>query len=87
MTARTATVRARVTPTIKTEAESILKKLGLSVSEAINLFLMQIKLTKGVPFDIKIPNEETKTVFEETDKGIGLVKCENADDMFEKLGI
>ena len=37
--------------------------------------------------DVAVPNKITEQVFQDTDAGRNLVKCENADDMFEKLGI
>jgi len=53
-------VRARIEPDIKHNAEAILKNLGLSNSQAIVLFYKQIILNQGLPFDLKIPNEETQ---------------------------
>lgn len=85
--AKTAMIVARTEPELKADAEKILKKLGLSTTEAINLFLAQIRLRKGLPFDVKIPNKTTRETFEKTDAGKELVKCKDADDMFRKLGI
>lgn len=56
---KTAMIRARIEPTLKEETEKILEALGLSVSEAITLFYKQITFQKGLPFDVKIPNEVT----------------------------
>lgn len=53
-------VRARIEPDIKHNAEEILKNLGLSNSQAIGLFYKQIIINQGLPFDLKIPNEETQ---------------------------
>ncbi|CAM4385776.1 MAG: hypothetical protein LEGION0398_MBIBDBAK_01125 [Legionellaceae bacterium] len=39
------------------------------------------------PLELKIPNEETKRDLEGTEQGIGLVVCENSEDLFNKLGI
>ncbi len=85
--AKTAIIRAKIDPTLKEEVEDILDKLGLSTTEAVNLFLHQIKLRKGIPFDIKIPNKTTLKTFKETDNGKNLIRCEDAEDMFKKLGI
>ncbi len=85
--AKTAMIVARIEPDLKTDAEKILKKLGLSTTEAINLFLSQIRLHKGLPFEIKIPNKTTLETFRKTDEGKELVKCKDAEDMFKKLGI
>jgi antitoxin component of RelBE/YafQ-DinJ toxin-antitoxin module len=38
-------------------------------------------------FDERIPNEETLKAIEEAEKGIDLIKCDDADDLFRKLGI
>ncbi|KTD70341.1 Antitoxin DinJ [Legionella santicrucis] len=82
---KTATVRARVEPELKLEVESVLNELGLSVSEAIEIYLRQIKLVHGIPFDIRIPNKTTQETFEHTDRGENLNYYKNAKDMFDKL--
>ena len=56
----------------KDEAKKIFKKLGLTMGEAFNLFLHQVQLKQGMPFDIRIPNEETKRVLDEGRKGINM---------------
>jgi DNA-damage-inducible protein J len=56
---KTATVRARVEPRLKREVEDILEELGLPASETIQLLYRQIKLHRGLPFDLRIPNERT----------------------------
>lgn len=55
--AKDATVSARVQSDIKTEAEEILKKLGIPVSVVINSLYRQIIFKHGVPFDLTIPAE------------------------------
>ena len=57
---KTETVRARVEPQLKREAESVLKDLGLSPAEAIRLFYKQVTLRHGLPFAVGIPNAETR---------------------------
>ena len=54
-----ATVRARVDPNLKSEAESIFRELGLTTSQAIVLFLKKVKTEKRIPFELKTPNEAT----------------------------
>ncbi|MBE9064497.1 type II toxin-antitoxin system RelB/DinJ family antitoxin [cf. Phormidesmis sp. LEGE 11477] len=85
--AKEATVRARIDPGLKAEVEDLFEALGLSTTEAITLFYHQVKLHKGLPFDVAIPNEVTRRVFEETDAGENLVQFQTADAMFENLGI
>ena len=84
---KTSTVRARIEPSLKTDVENLFKKLGLSTTEAINLFYRQVKLRKGLPFSVVIPNKTTEKVFKDTDAGRHLIRCDGADDMFDKLGI
>jgi DNA-damage-inducible protein J len=62
---KTDTIRARVEPRLKRDAEAVLKKIGLTSSEAITLFLTQVKLTKGLPFPVRVPNKETKRALTE----------------------
>jgi DNA-damage-inducible protein J len=85
--AKTALINARTEPDLKEEVEGILKKLGLSTTEAINIFFHQVKMRRGLPFPVEIPNEETLKTFRDTEAGKGLVKCKDADDRFKKLGV
>jgi len=85
--ARTAQINARTEADLKAEVEGILKDLGLSTSEAINIFFRQVRLRRGLPFPVEIPTEETLKVFHESEDGNGIVVCKDADDMFKKLGV
>ena len=84
---KTATVRARIQPSLKEHAETIFHRLGMNATQAITLFYKQVELREGLPFDVAIPSTITKRTFEATDEGRDLVVFEDADDMFEKLGI
>ena len=53
--ARTANVFARVEPELKEQAESVLDQLGIPMSNAVGMFLRQIVLQKGIPFETKLP--------------------------------
>ena len=52
---RTANVFARVEPELKEQAESVLNQLGIPMSNAIGIFLRQVVLQRGIPFDMKLP--------------------------------
>ena len=52
---RTSNVFARVEPEIKEQAERILNQLGIPMSNAIGLYLRQIIMQRGIPFDVKLP--------------------------------
>jgi addiction module RelB/DinJ family antitoxin len=53
---KTANLYARIEPDVKEQAESILSTLGISASNAINMFYKQIILQRGLPFEVKIPS-------------------------------
>ena len=80
--ARTETIRARVEPELKSEAEAILKEVGLSSSEAMRLFLNQVVSRRGLPFEVKIPNAETIEAIESIQAGKGL-KVDSIEELFD----
>lgn len=52
---RTANVFTRVDPETKEQAEQILSQLGIPMSNAIGMFLKQVVIQRGMPFDMKLP--------------------------------
>jgi len=50
---------------IKAKAQAIFKQYGIGLSDAFNMFLSQSVLEKGIPFEIKIPNQETIEAIED----------------------
>jgi len=54
--AKTDTVYMRIEPRLKANSEAVLSVLGLTHNEAINIFLNQVVLQKGLPFEVKIPH-------------------------------
>ncbi len=57
--AKTTSIFARVEPEIKEQAEIVLNKLGIPMSNAVNIFLRQIVLHNGLPFDVKITHNNS----------------------------
>lgn len=84
---KTANISLRTTPETKKTAEKIFKKLGITTTEAVNMFYRQVILNQGLPFDVKIPNPDTLKALMDTEKSKDLIKSKNAKDMFAKLGI
>ena len=72
--AKTDTIRARVEPELRREAESVLKTLGLSPAEAIRLFYRQVTLRRGLPFTVEIPNSETEEAMRQALEGEDLAE-------------
>ncbi|SLM27686.1 conserved hypothetical protein [Desulfamplus magnetovallimortis] len=83
--AKTATIQTRVDPAIKQNAQIILNKLNISMSEAISMFLSQITLHNGIPFEIKLPNDLTKKVLKNSETEKNLHKVDSVDDLFQEL--
>jgi DNA-damage-inducible protein J len=79
--AKTDTMYMRIEPKLKKSAEDVLSKLGLTSNEAINIFLNQVVLQKGLPFQVKMP-EMTK------DEALAILmsKIKEAEDSVEKEG-
>jgi len=77
---KNAVINARIESDLKHDVEDILKRLGLSATQAIGMFYQQVKYHNGIPFEVKIPNNETQKVIEEARKGT------NVDDFsFDEL--
>lgn len=59
--AKNATINMRVDAALKTDVERILQVLGISTTEAINLFLNRVRLSKGIPFPVQMSDDEFRT--------------------------
>lgn len=62
--ARTANVFARVEPDLKEQAEQVLNQLGIPMSNAVGMFLKQIVLQRGIPFEMKLPSYEEPIAYQ-----------------------
>lgn len=82
---KAATINTRIEPKLKTRAETILRKVGLTSAEAVRLFYMQVCLNNGLPFAVKIPNKETIQAMRDADER-KTHKVKNVDNLFEDLG-
>lgn len=52
--AKTATITTRISPDLKSNAEKVLQQLGMTTTQAINMFLKQVELRNGLPFDVQL---------------------------------
>ena len=52
---KTKNLYIRLEPELKEQAELVLGQLGIPVSNAVNMFLRQVVMQRGIPFDIKLP--------------------------------
>lgn len=66
--AQTAFVRARIDETLKNEAAAVLEEMGLTVSDLVRITLTRVAKDGAVPFDLKVPNAETRAAMRDTDE-------------------
>jgi DNA-damage-inducible protein J len=83
---KTATIRARVEPSLKSEVENILEQLGLTASETVQLLYRQIKLHKGLPFEVRIPNDLTAKTLNGSKSGKGVKRFASKKALYNDLG-
>jgi DNA-damage-inducible protein J len=79
---KTALVHARIEPQTKRKAEGVLRKLGITPTEAIRIFYRQISLRGGLPFAVEVPNERTSETLDKSRRGDGVTEFDSLDDMF-----
>ena len=74
-------------PSLKGEVEKILYHLGLTASEVIHLLYRQIKLRKGLPFDVCLPNRLTAKTLADGRKGKNVKHFTSKKDLYSDLGL
>lgn len=80
-------VRARIEPMIKSQAEHVLQEMGITPSQAVRMLYSYLATHNKWPFPLKAPNQLTQKVLRETDRGIDLNACKDAEDFFHQLAI
>ncbi len=80
-------INVRTTEDIKKGAEVILNDLGLNISTAVNLFLKQVIIYRGIPFDLRLPNEETLRAMDDIENNRNLESADTVEEMFEKMDL
>lgn len=78
---KTANLYVRIEPELKEQAESILSALGIPASNAINMFYKQIILQRGMPFELKLPEQSVLNFNQLTEKEIDLELQKGIDDV------
>jgi DNA-damage-inducible protein J len=69
----------------KEKAKEIFKKYGMGLSDAFNIFIAQAVMQRGIPFEIKIPNEETAKAIEEAKAGINMTRV-SLEELKKEIG-
>jgi len=80
---KTGVVHARIEPQIKQKAEGVLRRLGLTPTEAIRIFYRQISIRGGLPFPVAIPNKLTASILEKSRRGEDIQEFESLETLFK----
>ena len=87
--AKSASMYIRIDPQVKADVEAIYSQYGMSITDAINVFLYQSKNIGGLPFDLRpsTPNAETLAAMKEGDEIIksGKGRFKSANDLLKVL--
>ena len=85
--AATAMIHVRVDEDVKTQATETLATMGLSVSDAVRVFLKRVVAEQAMPFEIKVPNSETRAAMDEANEIVRTRRARfaNAQEMFDVL--
>jgi DNA-damage-inducible protein J len=80
-------IHVRVDQQIKAQATETLASMGLSVSDAVRVFLMRVVADKQMPFRLKVPNVDTRTAMNEADEiaSSRRARFDNASELFDDL--
>lgn len=72
MQQNTEVIHTRMTPHLKHAAEEVFEAIGLTTADAVRLFFKQVELHQGLPFEVRIPNAESKKALTQVKSGKGL---------------
>jgi len=84
---KTAVISARIDPDLKHDAKAMFDAPGLTATQATALFYGQVELEHGLPFQVRLLNEATRTALEEAQTRQNLESFNTFDDLFEDLEI
>lgn len=76
-------IHTRIDPNLKHKAELVFSALGINTTEAIRMFLTQVTLKQGLPFEVKIPNKETRKAMDDLILNRNVTTCSKEE--FDKL--
>ncbi len=69
----------------KAAAYAVFEQIGIKPAQAFNLFLHQVQLQGGIPFELKVPNAETLQAMHESDHREQLTPYESVDGMLDDI--
>jgi DNA-damage-inducible protein J len=82
---KNADARIRIEPELKEMAQRVLADNGLTLSDAVRIFLRQVVLANGLPFDVRTPNRTTTEALQESQELMGKTRFGSAQELFNEL--
>ena len=82
---KSAVIQTRIDPELKNKAQIIFNKLNISMSEAISIFLTQVTLKRGIPFEITLPSKITANTLKKSKDGRDLHEVSSVNQLFKEL--
>ena len=83
--AKTAYINARVENALKKKAERVLRHVGVNTSDAVTMFLRQVVLQEGLPFEVRVPNKETRRAIKALEAGKGKIYKGDTKKIFDAI--
>ncbi|MCL2031201.1 MAG: type II toxin-antitoxin system RelB/DinJ family antitoxin [Oscillospiraceae bacterium] len=86
--AKTANINIRIDPEVKSTVDGIFSHFGITVADAVNIFLHKVMIVNGMPFDMTLPkyNEETLAAMREArDIASGKIKTKSYSSVGEMI--
>lgn len=81
---KTGYINVRVENNLKGKAERVLRRVGVNTSNAVTMFLRQVVIRQGIPFEVRVPNKESRKAVRELRAGKGKSYA-TTDEMFEDI--
>ena len=87
MTSPTSMLHVRIDDETKLQAQQALKAMGMSVSDAVRIFLTRVVADQAIPFDVRVPNQNTVSAMNEAEDIIRAKKARfgTVEDLFNDL--
>jgi len=90
--AKTAKLNIRIDPDTKQAAEKLFSNFGITITDAVNMFLHQALLTGGLPFPVKIPQPNIDTIIamqevETMSSSKASSSTQSVDDFFKEINV
>jgi DNA-damage-inducible protein J len=85
---KTAYINARVNKKIKADAQKVFREVGVNTSDAVDMFLRQVVMQQGIPFEVCIPNKETREAIRELRDPVKRAKLKSyssSEEMFADI--